>query len=68
MHGALITAKVVNGEIHISIYIIYEFYVQVTRGLPEFNLIDISHVVNMTEFSKYLGLDSSENTTEIHLA
>lgn len=57
MHGTLITIKVVNDKIELSIYHIYEYYIQVTKKLPEYSVIKIVPIANMREFSTYLGLD-----------
>lgn len=57
MHGTLITAKIVNNEIQISVYHIYEYYIRVIKELPGMHIIEIVPVLNMREFSTYLGLD-----------
>lgn len=58
MHGTLITAKIVNGEIQISVYLIYEYYIRVIKELPSYRVIEVVPIANMREFSTYLGLDS----------
>ena len=66
MHGTLVTAKFIGGKIHISIYHIYEYYIQVSRKIPGLEIIDIVPVINMREFSTYLGLDDGDSSPSRH--
>ena len=61
MHGTMLTFKVVNDTVVISIYTIYEYYIQVVQRLPKLDLIEIRPVQNNESFFKYLGLISYDS-------
>lgn len=56
MHGKMITFKVINDSIVISVYSIYEYYIQVVQRLPKLELVEIKPVQNKEGLFRYLGL------------